>query len=191
MSILTLHPGVQFWHLNLPLTCPIPPAGTVFTLALATDLPLAAESVAGDIVLGLAEGKLVMAAQVDNHGAPTALPMVVDHATDSVCRHTHLTAVRVRAIDAFMEFFHPPHWPEFEREQAEGDLTSIFGAATRLPPEVAEDLLTNLFPPSLDAAPAKPNLDAAQTKPSSDASPAKPARGRKGGRGRRTDPTLH
>lgn len=173
MTQITLHPGVQFWHLDVPLTYPLLPAGAVFTLALGTDLPLAAESAAGDLVLGLAEGRLVMAAQIENHDAPPALPMVVEHFTEAVCRRTHLTAVRVRAIDILTDVFHLPHWPEFERQQPDGDATSIFGVATRLPPDVAGDLAKLLLPPSPVAAPAQP------------------ARPRKRGGGRRPDPTLH
>ena len=128
---MTTSPSSRWWHLDVPLSYPAPPAGTPLTVVLATPQPIAPP--AGELVVGYALGRPVFVAQIETLAVPAALAMTVLPSSDPMEARIHLSAVCCRVLDTDPCQF-PPQAPTRSPTGA-----GLLGAATPAPSPVSPD----------------------------------------------------
>ncbi len=126
---MTTSPSPRRWHLDVPLSYPVPPAGTPLTVVLATPLPI--DLPADELVVGYALGRPVLVAQVEALAVPAALAMSVVPNSDPMAARVHLSAVRCRVLDTDPCQF-PPQAPTGSSTGA-----GLLGAATPVSSPIA------------------------------------------------------
>ena len=158
----TLHSPTHIWHLDLPVTYPAPPIGTVLTVALATTHAIPTTIGPGmHVVLGVAAGRLVWVARLPSETAPLVLPIAVTFSADPTHARHHLTPIRVQVVEAPLDALNQPMAKTLALALADasnetGDGAGILGAATLLQPPLADQLAALLFPSSDSPANTKP-----------------------------------
>ena len=128
---MTTSPSSRWWHLDVPLSYPAPPAGTPLTVVLATPQPIAPP--AGELVVGYALGRPMFVAQIETLAVPAALAMTVLPSSDPMEARIHLSAVCCRVLDTDLCQF-PPQAPTRSPTGA-----GLLGAATPAPSPVSPD----------------------------------------------------
>lgn len=147
----TVMPPKRIWHLDVPATYAIPPAGCHLTIALATHHPLAHSADAGpEIVLACAGGHPVWFAEIAQQGRQNSLPMVWVPNGGAPATSAHLTAVQIRVIDGPIQAFDLPEQAHLAKTLADlPDMTNyrgsgILGVATELDVPTASAVQTIL-----------------------------------------------
>ncbi len=152
-------PAQRVWHLDVPITYPVPPVGQQLTLTLVTPHPIApAADDNPDQIIACAGGVPVWVAEVTQAGAPALLPMVLLNGNAPSRADTHLIPAQVRIIDAPIHAFGQPEQASLAQALAAVSDTSnnpgpgILGAATELEPPIARVASALLAPTLLKSA---------------------------------------
>ncbi len=169
-SLAATTPTQRAWHLDVPLTYPVPTAGQRLTLMLATPKPLdPVADACPDQIIACAGGVPVWVAEVTQAGAPALLPMVLLNASAPPRSDIHLTAAQVRVIDAPIQAFGQPEQTSLAHALAAVSDTSnnpgpgILGAATQLDAPIALAVAALVGPTKATSAWTPENATSAPT----------------------------
>lgn len=141
------------WHLDVPVTYPVPPAGHYLSIGLATPSPLTRQANADpEIVIACAGGRVVWAAEVMRQSDPTSQPMVLLPSDSPSVNRIHLTTALICIIDSPIHTFCQPEHEPLAQEIA--DLSdahnipgpALLGAATQLDASIARGVCAILGP---------------------------------------------